>query len=103
MRRRRRQPAGATPVPALGSSEGDRAAGLPLTIQIAAERSPAAAGAVRDPVTKALVGVLNTDDESDQKARTCRARPFAPPARSDQRDRKREADVALLADQVVAA
>jgi len=73
------------------------------TIAFAAKRSPATVGAVQDLVTEALVGVLNTDGESDQKARTCRARPFAPPARSDQRDRKREADVALLADQVVAA
>jgi len=56
MRRRRRQPAGATPVPALGSSEGDRAAGLPLTIQIAAKRSRAGNSPDHSRSVDALVG-----------------------------------------------
>jgi hypothetical protein len=49
-----------------------------LTIPIAATRSPAAADAVQDPVTRALVGVLNNRDECNRES--VRRGPFARPA-----------------------
>ena len=81
IRRCRRPLTGATPVRALRSGEGDRAAGLPLTIHIAAKRSLATVSALQDPAAKALVAVLPAADECDrERAYESVAVPFAPAA-----------------------
>jgi hypothetical protein len=79
---RRRRSGDAAPVP----GEGDHAAGLRLTIHIAAKRSPAADGAVHGPAAEALIGALGTNGESDRASAHASATvPRAGPGQSDPR------------------
>ena len=60
----RRLPADTAPVPALGSGEGDRAAGLGLTIQIVALRQRGSSGPVNESIRAGLSRPLLDPDGS---------------------------------------